>query len=180
MEDKRFWKGFIYGILSVIVLLILMIVIKRFALPKSLTLRQEVDVLLKLNQMSSLIDTYYLEDVETDELLEGAYAGFAKAVGDKYTKYYTKEEFDAYMQGATGTYAGIGVLVQWNEEKQMLEILSVNEGGAADKGGMLAGDLVNPGDLCVLVCPQGAITSSRKRIRRKESIHGRTEHQQSI
>ena len=142
MEDKRFWKGFIYGILSVIVLLISMIVIKRLVLPKSLTLRQEVNVLLKLNQMSSLIDTYYLEDVETDDLLEGAYAGFAKAVGDKYTKYYTKEEFDAYMQGATGTYAGIGVLVQWNEEKQMLEILSVNEGGAADKGGMLAGDLV--------------------------------------
>ena len=142
MEEKRFWKGFIFGILSVVGLLALTIMIRRWSLPNSLTLRQEVEVLLKLNQMSSLIDSYYLEDVETSDLLEGAYAGFANAVGDKYTKYYTEEEFDAYMQDATGTYAGIGVVVTWDEEKQMMEILIVNEGSAAEKGGMLAGDLV--------------------------------------
>ncbi|MCR5004808.1 MAG: PDZ domain-containing protein [Clostridiales bacterium] len=142
MENKRFWKGYICGILSIVGILAVLVLFKQWTLPESLTVRQETEVLLKLNQMSSLIGSKYLEDVDKDALLEGAYAGFAKAVGDKYTRYYTPEEFEAYLEDASGTFTGIGVIVQWNEEQQMLEILSVVEGGPAEKAGLQAGDLV--------------------------------------
>ncbi len=142
MENKRFWKGYICGILSIVGILAVLVLFKQWTLPESLTVRQETEVFLKLNQMSSLIGSKYLEDVDKDALLEGAYAGFAKAVGDKYTRYYTPEEFEAYLEDASGTFTGIGVIVQWNEEQQMLEILSVVEGGPAEKAGLQAGDLV--------------------------------------
>ena len=124
MEEKKFWKGYICGFLSVVAIIALMAVIKRLTLPESLTPGQEAQVVLKLNQMSSLIGAHYLDEVQTEDLLEGAYAGFANAVGDKYTRYYTREEYEAYLQDASGTFAGIGVTIQWNEEAQMLEIIS--------------------------------------------------------
>ena len=142
MEEKKFWKGYICGFLSVVAIIALMAVIKRLTLPESLTLGQEAQVVLKLNQMSSLIGAHYLDEVQTEDLLEGAYAGFANAVGDKYTRYYTREEYEAYLQDASGTFAGIGVTIQWNEEAQMLEIISVQEEGPAERAGMHVGDLV--------------------------------------
>ena len=142
MEEKKFWKGYICGFLSVVAIIVLMAVIKRLTLPESLTPGQEAQVVLKLNQMSSLIGAHYLDEVQTEDLLEGAYAGFANAVGDKYTRYYTREEYEAYLQDASGTFAGIGVTIQWNEEAQMLEIISVQEEGPAKRAGMHVGDLV--------------------------------------
>ena len=142
MANKRFWKGYICGILSFAGILVLLVLCQRWMLPNSLSLRQETQVLMKLNQMSYLIGSKYLDEVDTDTLLEGAYAGFANAVGDKYTRYYTQEEFEAYLENASGTFAGIGVVVGWNVDRQMVEVLSVTDGGPAEKGGMQAGDLI--------------------------------------
>ena len=43
----------------------------------------------KLEYLEELIDTYYLEDKDEDELAEGLYAGLIYGLGDPYSRYYT-------------------------------------------------------------------------------------------
>ena len=62
----------------------------------------------KLETIQLLIDQYYLEDTEEVEFEEGVYKGYMEQLGDPYSVYYTKEEYDALMEDSSGVYCGIG------------------------------------------------------------------------
>ena len=146
MRKSSFWAGYAIGLVTIILLAIVAVIVKRIAVPNGLSTSEEIKALIKLNELSSIVGTNYLEDVDTDELLEGAYAGFADEVGDKYTRYYTPDEYEDYLQQSSGTFAGIGVTVEWNKDTGRLAIVEVHPDGPADQAGFLAGDEVSTVD----------------------------------
>ncbi len=141
-RKHRFLAGYLCGLLTVVGVIAVIACVLHFAFPGGLNLRKTVVSAVKLNELASLIGENYLEDVDQEILLDGAFAGYAQAVGDKYTRYYSPEEYEEYLQTGSGTFAGIGVTVQWDEERGLLHVLEVHEGGPADQAGVLADDYI--------------------------------------
>lgn len=96
----------------------------------------------KLNRIKSIIDTYYLEEIDEDKMVEGMYKGLVSSLEDPYSVYYTKDEFAALMESSSGSYCGIGAYVSQDVKTGVITIVKPFEGGPAYKAGMLPGDII--------------------------------------
>jgi carboxyl-terminal processing protease len=96
----------------------------------------------KLNRIKSIIDTYYLDEINEDKMVEGMYKGLVSSLEDPYSVYYTKDEFAALMESSSGSYCGIGAYVSQDVKTGVITIVKPFEGGPAYKAGMLPGDII--------------------------------------
>lgn len=96
----------------------------------------------KLNDLLGIMDEYYYEDFDKDAMYEDAYKGFVEGIGDRYTVYYTKEEYKDYAEGIDGTYEGIGAYVGYGENEGELIIISPMDGSPSMKAGIEALDII--------------------------------------
>ncbi len=96
----------------------------------------------KMELLMQLIDQYYMYDISVDDMRTGAYKGLLEGLGDPYTCFYTKEEFDDLMESTTGTYYGIGAVVQQNTKTMYITIVKPYVDGPAYNAGMLPGDII--------------------------------------
>lgn len=100
------------------------------------------EFLEKANYLKTLIDLYFWEDTDEEELYEGMYHGLLEALDDPYSCYYTKEEYAALMEELEGTYCGIGALVSQNASTKAITIVRPFVDGPAYKAGILPGDIL--------------------------------------
>lgn len=100
----------------------------------------------KLKALEKIINTYYLEDTDEEKLEEGLYKGLFAGIGDPYSVYYTKEEFEELQQSTSGKYYGIGALVSQNVKTNIITISKVFQGAPADKAGMKSQDMISKVD----------------------------------
>ena len=107
--------------------------------------REEYESLLrfeKLDVLMQLVDMYYYEDVDEDEMLESAALGLIAGIGDVYSTYYTKEDMEAFNEETEGEYAGIGCQLLADPSDQMITVTRVFKGSPAEEAGMRAGDKI--------------------------------------
>lgn len=100
----------------------------------------------KLSAIQMLIDQYYLEDTADTNFEEGIYKGYIQQLGDPYSVYYTKEEYEELMEDDSGHYVGIGVVVSQNMTTKEVMITRVFKGGPAEKAGLLRYDVITKVD----------------------------------
>ena len=96
----------------------------------------------KVSLLEQYIDTYYLRDTDKEQYAEGVYKGLLESLGDPYSTYYTKEEYDEVMTKSSGTYCGIGASVAQDAKSGVITIVAPFEGSPAEKAGILPGDIV--------------------------------------
>lgn len=96
----------------------------------------------KISRIKSIIDKYYLNDIDEEKMAEGMYKGLVSSLEDPYSVYYTKEEFDALMESSSGSYYGIGAYVSQDVKTGEITIVKPFEGGPAYEAGMLPGDVI--------------------------------------
>ncbi len=96
----------------------------------------------KLAVLNDVIETYYLDEYDENELKESMYKGYVDGLNDPYSQYYTKKEFTELMEDNNGTFEGIGVYLSVDQETQTLEVIRPIEGSPAEKAGMREGDLI--------------------------------------
>ena len=96
----------------------------------------------KMELLMQAIDQYYMNDISVEDMRTGAYKGLLQGLGDPYTCYYTEDEFDALMESTSGTYYGIGAVVQQNLKTMYITIVKPYVTGPAYKAGMLPGDII--------------------------------------
>lgn len=151
--DKRRWlQGFGSGIAaSIIVLLCVILLGQPTALTTwrsgGLTPAQANQLVGKVDLLLRNLQDHYLEEIDAETLLDGAYHGVVSAVGDPYTRYYTEDEYREYRESTSGQYVGIGITVR-AAEGGGAEIVSIEEKGPAAAAGMQVGDvLVKAGDV---------------------------------
>ena len=107
--------------------------------------REEYDRLKKyekLDMLLELVDWYYYEDVDHDEMLESAAMGLIVGIGDVYSAYYTKEDMEAFNEETEGEYAGIGCQLLADSSDQMITVTRVFKGSPAEAVGMRTGDKI--------------------------------------
>jgi carboxyl-terminal processing protease len=83
---------------------------------------------------------YYLP-VPDGALETGAYKGVFASLGDRYTVYYTAEEYRRQAESTQGEFSGIGATVFMNDDGY-LSIIEILPGGAAEQGDLRAGDII--------------------------------------
>ncbi len=96
----------------------------------------------KLDMLIELVEAYYYEDVDTDEMLESAAMGLIAGIGDVYSAYYTKEDMEAFNEETEGEYAGIGCQLLADPSDQLITVTRVFKGSPAEEAGMRAGDKI--------------------------------------
>ena len=96
----------------------------------------------KIEEISNYIDLYYYEDVDTDDLKNGLYAGLMEGVNDKYSEYYTKKEYDELQFTTNGNYYGIGAGLSQDSKTMEVTISKIYEGTPSEEAGLKAGDKV--------------------------------------
>lgn len=94
-----------------------------------------------LEQVYQRINKEYYQDVDPEKLIVGATKGMVNSLGDKYSSYMTKAEYDQWYSTVTGEYEGIGVTFVM-EKKGQGSVVLVSEGSPAEKAGIKAGDVI--------------------------------------
>ncbi len=95
----------------------------------------------KLNDIDRVLKRNYYEDFDVDELETAAVKAYLDALGDPYTVYYTKDEFDSFLEEIEGTYEGIGAYIGYGKSKDELIIVAPMEDSPSEKAGLKAGDV---------------------------------------
>ena len=98
----------------------------------------------KLESLEQLVDKYYYkdEDIDTNEMIEGMYAGMIDSLGDPYSVYYTAQEWQELMQDTEGIYYGIGAYVSIDETTGLAKISGVIAGTPAEEAGLRENDII--------------------------------------
>lgn len=103
----------------------------------------DADTIAKLNELTAYIQMYYYEDdATTEDLKDGMYAGLVSGLGDKYSVYYTAEEYEQTQVSMTGKYYGIGAGLSQDVDTMVVTISKVYEGTPSEAAGLLAEDII--------------------------------------
>ncbi len=97
----------------------------------------------------SLFLEYFYDETDlmnTKEVTDALIACYVEQIGDDYSFYRTAEEYEDYGTDMSGTFAGIGVTVQYNYIDETMTVTSVSIGGGAEEAGILPGDIITKAD----------------------------------
>ena len=154
-EKRKRTYTFIYGVLTGCLIFMVAFTIANFvyahrtrpaaeasgdpAVEKTLLTK---DVEAKINELAALLAVYYYEDVDVDNMKTGLYRGILQSVDDRYTAYYTAEEYESMMTSASATYYGIGAVLSQDKNTSEVTVLHVYDNTPAQEAGVMAGDVV--------------------------------------
>ena len=96
----------------------------------------------KAEYIKKLIEEYYYYEDDIANIEEGLYAGMVAALGDPYSVYYDKESFDAMMESTSGSYCGIGVVVQQHMETMTITVVNPYKDCPGYEAGLRPGDII--------------------------------------
>ncbi len=96
----------------------------------------------KLNALNSVLsDKFYFDNVDDETAANNIYKAYLSSYGDKYTVYYTPEEYKSLMESTSGTFYGIGAVCQKSDEGGIV-IVEPYSNAPAYKAGVRKGDRV--------------------------------------
>jgi carboxyl-terminal processing protease len=96
-------------------------------------------LLNKLEDLVSIIQTYYYKDVKVSDLVDGAIKGMFGAL-DKHSAYFTPEEYTKFTSNIFGEFAGVGIYIENSED--YIRVISAIKDTPGYRAGILPGDLI--------------------------------------
>ena len=152
-EQKSFQKGILCGIgvtLAVALFLFLGFQVLLAANGEGLFAPKQEDRLdvtndqvnEKMEEIQSLINRYYLNEVDQQQVEDLIYTGLIYGLDDPYAAYYTKEEYQSLMDSSSGSYCGIGAMFSQDMTTGIITVVRVYEGFPAMEAGMQPGDIL--------------------------------------
>ena len=106
---------------------------------------QKVDAIKgtnKIEEVISIIQNKYMEDVDVNELVDGAIEGIFDSIEDDYTRYISAEEYAEMLEEGNEEYVGIGVHIARNTNTGSMVIISVMPNSPAKEAGIISGDII--------------------------------------
>ena len=93
----------------------------------------------KLNKLINLIDTEYVDSVNTDSIVDLAVNDILAQL-DPHSVYIPQEELEDVTQSMKGDFVGIGI--NFYMHKDTLSVINVVENGPSEKAGLKSGDKI--------------------------------------
>ncbi|NLJ89811.1 MAG: S41 family peptidase [Clostridiales bacterium] len=150
---NKFWAGFLTGLAGTILVVTVGLGVNKL-IPNTIfdnnnvqktedgTSKDVDEVLEKLQGIDNLINRYYIEDVDENDLIEGMYKGYVAGIGDPYSTYYTVDEYKALMDSSSGIYYGIGATVSQDVTTGIIRIIKPFVSSPAYEAGLLPEDIL--------------------------------------
>ncbi len=99
--------------------------------------------LSKLDQLESLIDRYYIDDVDKTALEDAAAEAMVSSnLLDRWSYYIPASEYETYLENSQNAYVGIGVTIAVAHDSYGIQILTVNPNSPAQEAGLQVDDVI--------------------------------------
>lgn len=95
----------------------------------------------RIKLIKSYLDEYYLGEMNEQDMIEYAVKGYVAGIGDEYTEYLTKDEYDELMIDVNGNYVGIGVYMSQDSSGNTIVLLPI-KGSPAEEADLRTGDII--------------------------------------
>lgn len=95
----------------------------------------------KVEYIENIINRDYYKKPNNEELLEGELKGMVNALGDPYSAYLTKDEYEEITEDTSGEFGGIGVIIVPGEDN-LITVVSPIEGTPGEKAGIKSEDKI--------------------------------------
>ena len=87
----------------------------------------------KIQLIRTYLDKFYLGEIKDEEtLIESAVKGYVAGLGDEYTEYLTKNEYEELMIDVNGNYVGIGIYMIQDKEGKVVVLLPIKDSPAEE------------------------------------------------
>lgn len=93
-----------------------------------------------LDQVKQLIRDYYIEPVPDAIFKTTNIYDIIKSLNDPYSEYFTKDEFQEYINKSGNNFSGIGIDIEIVSEG--VKIVSVTQQSTAKNSGLIPGDII--------------------------------------
>lgn len=111
-------------------------------LAKALVTTETNSIDTKIQLIRKYLDESYLGEITDEEKLsEYAVKGYVAGLGDEYTEYLTKDEYEQLMVDVNGNYVGIGIYMAQDKYENVVILLPI-EGSPAEEAGLKTGDII--------------------------------------
>lgn len=94
----------------------------------------------KLQELEQLLLQRFVDGAESQQLQDAAAHAMVEALGDRWSYYIPKSQYDAYVEDKNNQYVGIGITIE--QAAQGYHVVKVNADGPADQAGILPGDII--------------------------------------
>ena len=98
-------------------------------------------VVEKLELTKKQLEEKYLGELDEDKMIESAIKGYVEGVGDEYTQYLTKEEYEELTMVVNGDYVGIGIYMSKDDKNNIIVVMPM-ENSPAEEAGIKEGDII--------------------------------------
>lgn len=95
----------------------------------------------KLQMVKDYLNDNYIGELNLDKMIEGAIKGYVEGVGDDYTEYLSKDEYEELIVNVTGDFVGIGVYIYKDQDGNLI-VLAPMENSPSEEAGIEAGDRI--------------------------------------
>lgn len=128
---KKFWMFLSYVLVAALSTVLTLGVVNRFDLGST-----------KLEELSGIIEEFYIEDVDMTALEDTAAEAMVKAAGDRWSYYIPASEYASYKENSENAYVGIGITITVAHDGDGLQVMQVNPGSSAEDAGILVDDVI--------------------------------------
>lgn len=104
------------------------------------------DTVDKVDELTNYMDLYYYEDYDVQDVQDGLLKGVVSGLGDKYSAYYTAEEYKEQQLSTSGTYYGIGAALAQEKDTMQVTITKIYEGTPSEEAGLKKDDVIVSAD----------------------------------
>ena len=102
---------------------------------------KQVAGVARLIGVMQFVERKYVNDVDTDTIINGAISGMVGSLGDPHSLYMDVEKYEKLKSQTEGSFGGIGIVMSF-QEKDKVMVSSVLEESPAQSAGILAGDQI--------------------------------------
>ena len=98
-----------------------------------------MDKMRTFNRVIKYVDQFYVEDVDMNELIDGAIRGLLETL-DPHSSYIAKDELEKITENMKGEFEGIGI--EFSILDGYITVISPIKGTPSDKAGLVSGDKI--------------------------------------
>ncbi|MBP5154574.1 MAG: S41 family peptidase [Lachnospiraceae bacterium] len=95
-----------------------------------------------LDELKAYIDYYFVLEYDEESMETEVRKAYVEALGDPYSAYLTKEEFESMMESSNGSYCGIGVQVTQDQTTKEVTVITVFRNSSAAGADIRKDDII--------------------------------------
>lgn len=102
---------------------------------------QRTEINTRIQEIDAFVRNYSLYEINDDSIKSGIYAGFLDGISDKYSDYYTTNEYYYKNMLVSGTLVSLGI--ETENDGGYVKVVKVYDGSPAAESGIAVNDIIS-------------------------------------